>query len=79
MKGYNIAQKPLTTLKIFDELSRPDSISYLIGINAAAQVGMQRRARNLYQRIQQNLPSFETNLRIMSALIDMFGKVNLSY
>jgi hypothetical protein len=76
MKGYNSIQKPLITLSIFNQISKPDSISYLTAINACAQIAMLRRARTLYHQITQNLPTYEKDLRIMNALIDMFGKVN---
>lgn len=76
MKGYNTIQEPLITLSIFDRISKPDAVSYLRAINACAQIAMSRRAHNLYQRIVQHLPAYQTDLRIMNALIDMFGKVN---
>jgi hypothetical protein len=76
MQGYNYTQKPLITLSIFDKLSKPDVISYLISIKACAQIAMLRRAQTLYQRIVTNFPSYQNDIRIMNALIDMFGKVN---
>jgi hypothetical protein len=76
MKGYNHAQKPLITLSIFDKIPQPDAISYLIAINSCAQIAMLRRARILYEKILRNLPSYQKDIRIMNALIDMFGKVN---
>jgi hypothetical protein len=76
MKGYNNAEKPLITLSIFDKIPQPDAISYLSAINACAQIAMLRRARNLYEQISRNFPSYQKDIRIMNALIDMFGKVN---
>lgn len=75
MKGYNYAEKPLITLSIFDQISQPDTISYLIAINACAQIAMLRRAKSLYQQICKNFPSYQADIRIMNALITMFGKV----
>lgn len=76
MKSYIYAQTPLTALSIFDTIPKPDSISYLIAINACSQIAMLRRARILYKRISCCLPSYKEDIRIMNALINMFGKVN---
>jgi hypothetical protein len=76
MNGYNHAEKPLISLSIFDQIPKHDAISYLIAIKACAQIAMLRRARNLYQQISANFPSYTEDIRIMNALIDMFGKVN---
>ncbi|CAF1246072.1 unnamed protein product [Rotaria sp. Silwood1] len=74
MKGYIYAQKPLTALSIFDKIPKLDAISYLIAINACAQIAMLRRARILYEQILCHFPSYKEDIRIMNALIDMFGK-----
>ncbi|CAF1373777.1 unnamed protein product [Rotaria magnacalcarata] len=74
MKGYIYAQTPLIALSIFDKIPKPDTISYLIAINACAQISMLRRARILYEQILSNFPSYKEDIRIMNALIDMFGK-----
>jgi hypothetical protein len=76
MNGYNSAQKPLMMLSIFDQIPQPDAMSYLIAINACAQIAMLRRARILYQQIGRNFPAYEKDIRIMNALINMFGKVD---
>jgi hypothetical protein len=76
MNGYNHVRTPLIALSIFDKISKPDAISYLIAINACAQIAMLRRARSLYKQILCDFTSYKEDIRIMNALIDMFGKVN---
>jgi hypothetical protein len=76
MKGYIHTGTPLTALDIFDKIPAPDAISYLIAIQACAQIAMLRRARTLYQRISCDFPLYTNDSRIMNALIDMFGKVS---
>ncbi|UJR23991.1 hypothetical protein I4U23_026957 [Adineta vaga] len=76
MKCYNEHIMPMKTINLYEKMKhegiQADSISFLLLIDACAQLGIESRCRSIVKQI----PSMMLNdLKLQSALIHMWGKV----
>ncbi|CAF1270060.1 unnamed protein product [Adineta steineri] len=78
MKGYNINNEPLKSLKLFEEIKKNhikiDEIISVILIDTCAKIGI----RSICESIVNQFPSYlYNNQYICNALINMWGKAGL--
>ena len=75
MKGYNLNDQPLKSIKLFHEMKQeniiPDQITFLLLIGACAQYGIY----SVCESIVDQIPTHFYNQYIYNSLIDMWVSV----
>ncbi|CAF1288256.1 unnamed protein product [Adineta steineri] len=78
MKGYNINNEPLKSLKLFEEMKKNniiiDEIISIILIDTCAKIGIRSMCQSIVNQIS---PHLLDNQQIKNALISMWGKAGL--
>ncbi|CAF0945728.1 unnamed protein product [Adineta ricciae] len=78
-KAYIVNNLPTKALAIYDYLKQTnqigtDQVIYLVAVNAAGKLGLASRARSIHEDLRASGISYETNEKILNALMDTYGK-----
>ena len=73
MKFYNNQNMPMKTINLYEKMKNEgiqgDSVTFILLVDACAQIGIKSRCRSIVSQIP---PKFLTNLKLQSALIHMW-------
>ena len=73
MKFYNNQDMPMTTINLYEQMKKEgiqgDSVTFILLVDACAQIGIKSRCRSIVSQIP---PTLLANLKLQSALIHMW-------